>query len=299
MNPFGIFAGLATAVSWAACAIFFTSASRRIGVFSMNNWRVLLGAAVLLAAHAAILGRPWPDANFNQMMMLAGSGVIGLVIGDSFLFHAYMDIGPRLGLLIFNANPLMTALIAWPLLGEELKVAAWAGMCVTLSGTLWVLNEENKDAPRARSPNFARGIAFGILAAAGQSIGFIMAKPAMMGPDGLDPLSATLIRVLAATASFWMLAMAGGKIRGVINDLKDRRAMLHLLGGAIVGPALGIWLSLTALKLIPAGIAATLIATMPVVVLPMVIVAYKEKVSWRAAIGAVIACLGVVILVNG
>lgn len=298
MNPVGIAAGLATAVSWAACAMFFTSASRRIGAFSMNNWRVLFGAVLLVIAHTAVFGRVWPAAGSRELGLLVASGFIGVVVGDLFLFQCYVDIGPRLGILIFNANPFMIALLAWPLLGEKLKFTAWIGMIVTLAGSLWVLSEEEAHERKIRTPHYARGVTFAVLAAVCQAIGYTIAKPAMIGPTGIDPLSATLIRVVTAVAGFWLIGLLRGQTKKVIRDFKNRRAMLYLFGGAVTGPFIGIWLSLTALKLIPAGIAATLIATMPVLILPMVHFIYKEKISWRAAVGAAVAVAGVALLVN-
>lgn len=297
MNPVGIAAALATAVSWAACAMFFTSASRRIGSFSMNNWRVLFGTALLFFIHAAATGRALPEATSNQWSILLISGAVGVFVGDLFLFQSYLDIGPRLGLLIFNANPLFTATIAWPLLGERLGPVAWLGMAVTVGGTLWVLSEENPDGG-GRPRYHTRGIIFALLAALCQSIGYVIAKPAITGEGGLDPLAASLIRVGAAVILFWGTALLRGQMPRVARDFKNRAAMLLLLGGAVTGPVVGIWLSLTALKLIPAGIAATLMATMPVVILPFVVLFYRERVSWRAAVGAAVAIAGVAILVN-
>lgn len=298
MNPVGLTAALATAVSWAFSALLFTSSSRRIGAFSTNNWRVLFGTAMLLCAHLAAFGRAVPDATIQQWGLLVGSGVIGVVIGDSFLLQAYVDIGPRLGLLLFNVSPFITALIAWPILDEKLKGFAWLGIAITLAGTLWVVAEKNPGGERRRPRHYARGIAFAALAALGQSVGFIIAKPALVGVGGVDPLSATLIRVSAAVVGLWGISLARGKLPRVLQDFRNRPAMLYLVGGAIAGPSVGIWLSLLALKLIPAGIAATLMATMPVAILPLVMLFYKERVSWRAAIGAAITVLGVALLVN-
>lgn len=297
MNSLGIAAALATAVSWAAGAVLVTSASRRIGAFSMNNWRVLIGAALLLVLHATIAGHLLPDATSRQWLLLVSSGLVGVFVGDLFLFQSCLDIGPRLGLLLFNASPFFTAIIAWPLLGEKLRGLAWLGMAVTVGGTLWVLAEENTD-DGGRPRHHTRGVLFAVLAALCQSIGFVIAKPAITGAGALDPLAATLIRVGAAVAGFWLASFLRGELPRVLGDFRNRAAMLFLLGGAITGPVVGIWLSFTALKLIPAGIAATLMATMPVAILPMVVLFYRERVSWRAAVGAAIAIVGVAILVN-
>ncbi len=264
----------------------------------MNNWRVLFGTILLLCAHLVVFGRLWPAAGSREVGLLVASGLIGVVIGDTFLFQSYVDIGPRIGILIFNSNPFMAALLAWPILGEKLNGMAWLAMLVTVGGSLLVLGEENAEKRKIRSSHYARGVTFAILAAALQALGYIMAKPAMVGPTGIDPLSATLIRVATGAAGFWFISLVRGQTGKVISDFKNRRAMLYLAGGAVTGPFIGIWLSLLALKLVPAGIAATLISTMPVLILPMVHFIYKERITWRAAIGAAIAVAGVALLAN-
>jgi drug/metabolite transporter (DMT)-like permease len=75
--------------------------------------------------------------------------------------------------------------------------------------------------------------------------------------------------------------------------------MLFSLGGAIAGPFLGVWLSLIAVSMISAGVAATLNATTPILIIPVVMTYYKEKVSLRAALGAAVAVGGVALLIIG
>ena len=298
MNVLGVIVGLSTAVTWSACALFFTSASRRVGVMSMNHYRTLFGTILLLIANFAVTGSILPQATSTNAYLLIASGIIGVVIGDYFLFHSYVDIGPRLGLLIFNINPFLTALVAQAILGEKLSRTAWFGMTVTVAGTLWVLWEENAKGGITKSRHHVRGIIFAALAAFCQAFGYTVAKPALVGDGAVDALPATLIRVGAAVIGFWALGLMTGQTKKIIADFRNRAAMLHVFGGAVTGPFIGIWLSMLALKLLPTGIAATLISTMPVMILPLVIIFYKEKVSWRAAIGAAIAVAGVAILFN-
>lgn len=296
MNPMGITAALATAVSWATCAIFFTSASRRVGTLSMNHYRTLFGTLLLAAAHIATFGTVLPAATSLQATTLLASGVIGVVIGDLFLFQAYLDIGPRLGMLVMSTGPILTALMAWPMLGERLGAYAWLGILVTMAGTVWVVAEEHGKEPSKRHRHLRRGLIFTLISAFCQSFGYVIAKPAMMGDHGVDPLSAALIRVAAGAAGFWIIGVAKSHTPRAFADFRNARAMLMTFGGAVTGPFIGIWLSLTALKLIPAGVASTLISTMPLVILPMVILVYRERVSWRAAVGAAIAVAGIAIL---
>jgi drug/metabolite transporter (DMT)-like permease len=77
---------------------------------------------------------------------------------------------------------------------------------------------------------------------------------------------------------------------------KDKRLMLIVILGSIIGPYLGITLSFIALTHTKVGIASTLMSTVPVLILPLTHYFYKEKISLKAIIGAVITVGGVSML---
>ena len=78
---------------------------------------------------------------------------------------------------------------------------------------------------------------------------------------------------------------------------RNARAMAVVAFGALVGPFVGVVMSLIALRHCHAGVVATIISTMPVLILPFVILLYHEKVSLRALGGAILSILGVALLV--
>jgi drug/metabolite transporter (DMT)-like permease len=77
---------------------------------------------------------------------------------------------------------------------------------------------------------------------------------------------------------------------------KDITALKAMITGTILGPVLGISFSLIAITYAKIGIATTLMSTMPVIMLPIARYYYKEKLTGRAIIGALIAVIGVAIL---
>lgn len=288
-------AALVTAFFWSISATSMTSASRRIGSLGTNGWRILLGCTFLFLLHLIVSGTLWPSASSSQLATLGLSGVIGLIIGDGFLYQSYVEIGPRITLLIFNLSPFITAVMASFALSEKLSGKAWLGMLITLAGVLWVLYEENRKENGQKLHNLTRGIIFAILAAIGQSVGYVLAKPAMLGSNGVPTLSATLIRLFFAAAGFCIIGMIKKDFFKSKIILNSKRIFAFLFIGSFFGTA-GIWMSLVALKYISAGIAATITATLPVMILPFVIFVHKEKVSWHAAIGALFTVVGVAIL---
>jgi drug/metabolite transporter (DMT)-like permease len=302
MNYLGILAAFGTVIGWAACIVFFTSASRRIGVLYQNFYRVLTATIILMVLHALIFGSPLPSITARQVILMSISGFAALVVADTCLYESCIEIGPRMGSLLFSLYPLVTALLAWIILGERLRAFAWAGIVVTLAGVWCVISEANsgKDvkADAAKPVRLLRGVVLGFLSAAGQALGFIIAKPVMTGEGGLDPFSANLIRMIAATFGFAIIIVMQGKAKKALTVPKLKTAMLFIVAGVLLGNVFGSWLSLLSVKLIPAGIATTIMAMTPIAILPIVILAYKEKVTWRAALGAIVAVLGVAILLN-
>jgi drug/metabolite transporter (DMT)-like permease len=299
MQYLGEIAALGTAVSWSACALFFTSASRRIGSFSMSHYRMLFGLILICAAQLMINGALIPRGiSSNSIVLLAISGVTGFFMCDACLFQCYVDIGPRLGILIFNTYPFASAVLAKVFLGETLSPYAWLGMFVTMGGIIFVLADSSGEHLLLHRRHLARGIFLATSAVVLQAISFTVAKPAMTDANGSDPLTATLIRAAFGGASFWLVSLVRGRIGHVVGKFRDVRSMAMIFGGSVVGAFIGVWLSMVALKYAPVAIASTLMALMPVAILPMTRVVYKERVGLWAIVGAIVACLGVAILFN-
>jgi len=76
----------------------------------------------------------------------------------------------------------------------------------------------------------------------------------------------------------------------------DRRVLTATLVATALGPITGIWLSLVAVRNTQAGIASTILAMVPVFVLPAVAWVNKERLSPRSVLGAVLAVAGVAVL---
>ncbi len=300
MQYHGELAALATAFLWSFTSLFFTSAGRRIGSYWVNKFRIPVAIILLGTTLLITTGRLIPlGVTSSAYYYLIISGIIGLTIGDTFLFRAFVILGPRLTLLIFTTSPIITAISAWFLIDETLGILAVTGIAITLSGIAWVTAERRFNTDTTPN-NYAdkgsktSGVMLALGGSACQSVGLVLAKAGMQ--DGLDPLPATFIRMLAAGISIWLYSFVIGDYKQALKRYKDGKALLLATGGAVCGPFLGVWMSLVAVHYTEAGIAAAIMATVPVMVIPLVIFFYKEKVSYRAIIGAAIAAAGVAIL---
>lgn len=307
--PFaGEIAGLGTASCWATCALAFAVASKQIGATAVNLLRMPVAVLLIGAAHLIVFGELWPSAATSaQVFWLALSGLIGIAVGDLFLLHCFALVGPRLGELVMTIAPIVTALLAWPILGEALGGWVILGIAVTMGGVTMVLadrrgNDAWQSPPRAKT----KGIVAGLLGAAGQGTGLVLAKlgmgvaggaelaPADGGPVGvapLDPLSATLLRVMAGAVGVWIIAGMHGSLGRSFQVLRNRRAVQATCIATVLG-LLGIWLSLISVTHTKAGVGATLMGISPILMLPLAYVAYGDRPGRAAIVGTFVAVLG-------
>jgi drug/metabolite transporter (DMT)-like permease len=291
----GEFAALGTAVCWAAGSNFFAAAGQRMGSVVLNRLRITVAALLLCAALFLLRGSPWPVwATPWEVGLLVLSGLVGFAFGDTYYFRSLIIIGPGRAALVTSMWPVFTALLAWPLLGERPGPLVLLGMALTLGGIAWVIWEREHKVPAHVEGSMFVGVLAGVLAAVGQAGGYVLSKLALR--TDLDPLSATVIRIVGAAAGIWLLAALQRDVRRTLGALRDRRGSAFMLGGAVFGPFLGVTLSLTALKYIEAGVAASITAIYPVLTLVLSSRFHGERLTLRTLAGALVAGAGVVVL---
>ena len=295
MNFIGEISGLATSFFFSMTALIFTKTGRMIGSQVTNRMRLLFALVYLIILNLILFREPFPfSADSSRWIWLSLSGVIGLSLGDAFLFQSFVSVGPRLGSLLLSLAPIFGSIIAWAFFGETLTVVQILGIALALSGIGWVVmsHEEPADTPHGQT---RRGVLFGVLAGLGQAVGLVLSKQAMA--ENFSPFQANAIRMLAAAIFVWIWAMVEGQAGATITTIRQQPKSLGLLAlGALVGPVLGVSASLLAVQHAEIGVASTLMALPPVIVLPISYFFFKEKVGWQAIAGTLLAIVGVAVL---
>lgn len=295
MLPIGEIAALFTSFCWTMSAVGFSNATMRLGSQVTNRLRVALALAVLMIINAVLYAKPIPyDAGLDRWGWLTISGLIGLALGDAFLFACYRYIGPRLGLLLLSLAPVFSAGIAWLMFGETLTFRQLVGVTVTLAGIGWVVFAR-REATGQGERDWQRGVTFGVLAALCQAAGLALSKQAMGGD--FSPFAGTLIRMLAAVASLWGLAALQGQARKTIQAaLENPSGLKWAIFGSFFGPVFGVSGSLLAVQHAAVGVASTIMALPPVIMLPISHFFYNDRITWQSAAGTLVAIVGVALL---
>ncbi len=295
MTYIGEIAGLLTSFFFAANAVVITRAGQQVGSIIVNRTRVVFALLYLVILNLILYHQPLPvSAGPGRWMWLSLSGLIGLAIGDAFLFQAYLSVGPRLGTLLLSLSTIFGVLEAWIFLGETLKAGQLLGIALTLAGIVWVVLEHGNGHDQTLRPS-ALGVLFGVLGALGQATGLVFSRQGMLG--SFSPISGNVIRMLTAVVALWLVTFLQGEAGKTVQALQDHPASFQLLAlAALIGPVTGVSLSLLAVQNTEVGIASVLTSLSPIFILPFSHFYLKERLGWQAIAGTLLAMAGVSIL---
>lgn len=294
---YGELAALLAAFIFAWTSVFFTAAGHRLGVTLVNLVRLPAAALCLGLTHLAVTGRLWPaDLGPAEQAWIGLSGIVGLAVGDSALFRSFTLVGPRRGMTVMALAPVFTVVVAWALAGEQLGPQALVGIAVVIGGVM--LATRGRDPGGGRfgalpAPLLRTGFLLALVGATCQGLGSAFAKLGMgPGGGGVDPLGATLVRLVWATVAYWLVVLPRQDLRLLQQRLRDRRGTAALAVAVLLGPFLSVWISLVAIKHTEAGVAQVFLSMVPIFVLLPSWIVYRDPPTARTLLGVAVAVAG-------
>jgi drug/metabolite transporter (DMT)-like permease len=299
MTYLGELISIGVAFSWTATALLSEFGSKRLGNLTLNVLRMAMALVFSLVLFGVVTGNilpPGASAEAAAWMLL--SGLVGYVIGDFCLFQCYIIIGARYGQLFMTLAPLAAALMAWITLGQEMNGMSILAMIVTLAGiSISVLGRGEHHKVSLKLP--LNGVLFAIAAALCQGIGLVLSKIGMdhydttATPAWVIPFSANFLRCIAGIIGFGILLYFREGLSPLREALHDRKGMAVATATTIFGPFVGVGFSLMAVQYTEAGIASTLMALTPIIIILPSYWLFQQKITWKAVVGAFISVIGV------
>ncbi|MBQ3440382.1 MAG: DMT family transporter [Bacteroidales bacterium] len=305
MQHLGEIISLIVAVSWTVTAIFADKASHRLGSMTTNVIRLTLASVFLAILLWITLGHPYPVyADGKAWLWLGLSALVGYVFGDWCLFNSYLSIGARFGQLFMTLAPPMAAIAGWIMLGETLTWKSMLAMAVTLAGiAISILSRGEGHKVKLSLP--LKGVLLGLGAGTGQGVGLVLSKigmqhyeaavpadaPALM--DTMLPFASTMIRAVIGMLGFLALMALQRDLPKLAAAVHDRKGLTYALILTLFGPVFGVSLSLMAVQYTDAGIASTLMALTPVLIIIPYAILYKQKIRLKEIIGVTVSMAGV------
>lgn len=298
---------LLVAVLWTTGAIFGELAGKRLGALPLNVIRMVLTLIILGLALFFMVGHPYPYlADCETWLWLSLSGLLGFGFGDYCLFNSYVLIGSRFSQLFMTLAAPFAAISAWMIMGERISLLCLLGMIVTLTGISVCILGKGQGTGGVTIKLPIRGIIFGIGAALGQGVGLVLSKvglehytasaPLQAGMSPLIyPVAGTMIRALTGLGCFLILLIMKKKVGQLKLATQDGRGMHYAFWATLLGPAVGVSLSLMAIQYTSTGIAQTLMSLTPVLIIWPSYIIFKSKVTAQEVLGAIIAVCGAIL----
>jgi len=287
----GEFAALLVAFFWSITALSFESASKKVGSLPVNIIRLVIGFCFLSLLNLVLRGLVFPtDASLHNWVWLSVSGLIGFVLGDYFLFRSYTIIGSWFAMLIMTLAPPMAAIFGWILLNERLDLRSLAGIALTMLGIVVAMLRRDSTNRKMKVSKPLIGLLFAFGGALGQALGIVFSK---YGMREYNPFAATQIRIITGIIGFMILITLLGKWKAVKDALRNRKAMIPITIGSFFGPFLGVSFSLLAVQHTNTGVASTIMAMVPIFIIPPSILLFKHRITLREMIGTAISLIGV------
>ncbi|MEM9411420.1 MAG: DMT family transporter [Planctomycetota bacterium] len=294
----GELAASGTAILWAFSSLLFTLAGQRVGAEAVNVTRLYFGFVFICLLHA-FMSEPILDFRVEvwRHEVLCISAFIGLVIGDGALFYAFVLIGPRLSMLIMSTVPAMTAGFSLICFNEHLNWIEWSAVIFAIAAIGYVVGENRVKGKSADydSKQFSRGVVLALVGALGQTGNLVITKYALA--DDFSTLTATQIRILYSMLFLTVWALYRRNWLETLLKLRDPTSFWLIAGGALIGPFIGIWLSYIAIEYTKIAVASVIMATPPLLLIPISAIFLGEKISARSMIGTLLAFIGIAVLI--
>ncbi len=296
---------LFVSVTWTATALFSEVASKRFGAIQLNVIRMALSLVFLSLTLLAFTGSAIPKyADVDTWFWLSMSGLVGYVFGDYCLFNAYIVIGSRFGQLFMTLAPLAAAISGWAILDERMMPMAIVGMFVTIIGIGFSVLGKGDNGEKVKLKLPLKGVLLGVGAGIGQGVGLVLSKIGMehyainvpdatANADMMLPFASTMIRAITGLIFFTLILVRNGDFADLKRCVTDKIGMRSALGATITGPFIGVSLSLMAVRYTESGVAQTLMALTPVLILLPAYLIFRQKVTLKEVIGAMISVIGV------
>lgn len=314
--PASMFPAILTTLLWALSTIFAQRSLRALGSTRVNIARLLFAFTALGAISLALGDLPLGGAGRDWLLL---SGVIGMGLGDLVVFWALPQLGSRLTILICQclAAPI-AALMEWLWLDTRLTTPQLLWGLAILAGVAVALMPSRKDPPQVRVRWL--GVLWGLCGAAGQGIGAVVSRKANLvaaaAGEHINGFTAAFQRIagglLITLAYFLILELVRrhalrGSLDGTPRFRLPTEALdtpppsnltwrnyrwvpLHAGCGAVLGVSAYQWALFTA----PSAIVMPIVATTPLVIIPLTYWLEGERPSRRSLVGGLVAVAGAV-----
>lgn len=283
---------LASAIAWAAAVVLFKKSGDHFDAFGLNYFKSMVALA-LFAATLPLAGVAFfPAVPAGHLLLLLGSGVVGVAIADTLFFRTLALIGAaRSAIVSCLYTPLVVASsMLW--LGERPTLKEIVGGLLVVSAVLLTqVREISHDLPPGA---LRRGVLLGALSMASTALSVVAVKPIL--PE-YPVLWSAGTRLLGGVLGLTLLAPASAAGRRVLVTFVPQRGWRVAIPAAAIGTYLTLMLWLAGFKYGATTSAAVLNQTTTLFTVVLAAIFLRERFTLWHGLATALAFLGAAVIV--
>lgn len=284
---------------WAAQYAAYKTASSQMGPVAVSTWTFLFAAIVLvpfliyerlkLPADSPYRERKWMSRDVIGFVVL---GTLGLIPASAFLAWGTERSTASNAALIYLTIPILTALLAWVMLGERMTIARWVSLGISLLGVL-LLSRSDLSNQNLTSSAYLAGNLLVLIACASSSFYNVYCKGLLQRFTALEILVYSY--VIAVVVSIPLLIWAEPVSWSTIESYsKSTWVAVLVLSVFSWGLAMVLWMFvLGRLDVSQASVSIYLLPFLGVVIAAITL---HERISGSMLLGGGVTLLGALLI---
>ena len=291
----GEIASMGSAFTWAASVMLY----RRYGGHLSATWLTFYKGlvAIVFFALGIWLSRGWMEVSSAGITMLAVSGIVGIIVGDSAFFMALPKIGGALTSSIQCIAPPLSAIGAWLFLGQNLSPLHALGLLVSSVGVAaMVWFERRSTAINPEPKSFSLGVLFAVLAAVCQAGGVLLSRDAL---EGLPSMQGAALRIWfpVVVLGIYEWSRAGGTLNHFARATLKVKYIKQITLASFLGTFVGLIFMVYGMTHAPVGIALGLTSTYPLWIVVFDVVVFGHRMRKSSVASLICSIIGIFMMV--
>ena len=287
----GEFFALSSALTWALAVILLRRSGETLPPFELNLFKNCFGMALMVPTILLVDGFKLPDYTATELLLVFGSGLVGIAIADTWYLKALNMMGAsRTGIVSSLFSPFVILLSAI-FLGERLVPWQWFGLVLVMSGVLLVTWRRHRSVVDAT--DVKRGVMYGVGAVFMMAVGIVMVKEILETGSFLWTVE---LRLVGGVAGMLVLLLVPARWKSVRANFSQPQPWGTVMFASFMGAYFALILWLAGYKLIDASVASILNETNVAFIVLLAWLMLGEPINGRKLAGLALTLGGATIM---
>ena len=278
-----------TAICWSSAVILFDISTKNFTAIQLNVLKNFIGVFGFIVT-IIVLSIPSPNFSQQDILTLALSGFLGILIADGLFLESLRRLGSGISAVVSTIYTPTVFIIAFILFNETINLHSYIGGVLVLGGITISVFQPPKT---IKKRDLYIGILFGIMANILTAYSVLIIKPIMKNNS---VIYVALYRFSIGFIFGILINILKSGIKQVIQKFKQGLTNQYVILGAFLGTYLSVIFWLAGYKYTLAGRAAIYNQLSTVFIIILARVFLKETMTSKKIIGVSLAIFGAMIV---